>query len=85
MPPFFHSTRLPQDVQLASYSVHEFSFHNAGNGNTGDMFFVLSSASAERFACLPRFLLSMVHYGSLGPHSTVRHHRGLRDSGRALT
>ena len=59
-----------KDVQLLQYAVDTRLYHNAGNGNTGDMFFVLSSLSAERLACLPRFLFSSPYYGYMSAHST---------------
>lgn len=43
--------------------------HLTGNQNTGDMLFVMSSLSAERFGCIIRFLPEAEYYGGFKEHS----------------
>lgn len=58
-----------REIQLAWYPVDLATFHNVGNHNTGDMFFVLSSTSAEKLACMPMLLPSAAWFGSMNAHS----------------
>jgi len=61
---------LRADIKLSEYHLKSYVYHNAGNHNTGDILFVLSSESAEAFTCiLPLYLPSAEYYDGLTEHS----------------
>ena len=61
-------TEIHRTLSLVSYDVDNYVFHNSGNSNTADMIFIMSSKSAERFACVPRFLPSASYYHYFTAH-----------------
>ena len=61
-------TQIHRTLSLVSYDVDNYMFHNSGNSNTADMIFIMSSKSAERFACVPRFLPSASYYHFFTAH-----------------